>query len=98
MTQVDPNFVDFFSAQVRCNRLIAGLLFPALKDEDLVICPDWSGTELSGIVRDILGDIEDSVKAEPGSEQEEEDFQSFAHKHSDNNPGDDLCTKQINFL
>ena len=64
LTQVDPNFVDFFSAQVRCNRLIAGLLFPALKDEDLAIYFDLSTTELSGIV----GDIEDTVKAETGSE------------------------------
>ena len=92
MTQVDPNFVDFFSTQVRCNRLIAGLLFPTLKDEDLVICPDWASTDLSGTVKNILGDIEDTVKEEPSSEQE--DFQSFVHKHNDNNPGDNLCTKQ----
>ena len=92
MTQVDPNFVDFFPTQVRCNRLIAGLLFPTLKDEDLVICPDWASTDLSGTVKNILGDIEDTVKEEPSSEQE--DFQSFVHKHNDNNPGDNLCTKQ----
>ena len=96
LTQVDPNFVDFFSTQVRCNRLIAGLVFPALQDEDLVICPDWSSTELSRLTRNILGDTEDSVKEEPDSDQEYEDFQSSANinQNDNSNPGDDdLSTK-----
>ena len=49
--RLTPIFFDFFTTQVRCNCLIAGLLFPALQDEDLVICPDWASTELSGVVR-----------------------------------------------
>ena len=87
MTQVDPNFADFIST--RFNRLIAGLVFPALQNEDLVI------TELSGrLVRTIIGNTEDTIEEEPGSDQG--DCQSIANKtQNDKYPGDNLCTNRF---
>ena len=69
ITKVDLNFADFISTRVRCNRLI----------QDEVICPDASITEIS--IRIIIGDTEDTIEEETGSDQEEGDFQSFTKKH-----------------
>ena len=71
ITKVDLNFADFISTRVRCNRLI--------QDEDLVICPDASSNEFS--IRIIIGDTEDTIEEETGSDQEEGDFQSFTKKN-----------------